>query len=129
MLTRTAIKMLEQADAMGATARAGVLGAFAAGRGYAADADYSPRSWLIHQAGITRGAAAMHMAWVPDPADAGGHEVACAGVAVVHGRRDLRARRRHRDAEPGQEPGDVELEVGVMAPPARRGRPGRRSPW
>ncbi len=58
------LRMLEQADAIGTAARASVLGAFAAGKGYAADADYSPRSWLIHQTGITRGAASAHMAWV-----------------------------------------------------------------
>ncbi len=58
------LKMLEQADAMSTAVRASVLGAFAAGKGYAADADYSPRSWLIHQTGITRGAASAHLAWV-----------------------------------------------------------------
>ncbi len=58
------LRMLEQADAMGTAARASVLGAFAAGKGYAADADYGPRSWLIHQTGITRGAASAHLAWV-----------------------------------------------------------------
>jgi hypothetical protein len=41
-----------------------VLGAFTAGKGYAADADYSPRAWLMHQAGITRGAAVAYTAWV-----------------------------------------------------------------
>ncbi len=40
-----------------------ILGAFIAGQGYAADADYSPRSWLIHRTRITRGAAAEHAAW------------------------------------------------------------------
>jgi Domain of unknown function (DUF222) len=40
------------------------LGAFICGQGYAADADYSPRSWLIHRTRVTKGAAAAHTAWV-----------------------------------------------------------------
>src|SRR5450755_3628116 len=40
---------LERADAIETTARASVLGAFTAGQGYCQDADYSPRSWLIHK--------------------------------------------------------------------------------
>src|SRR5260370_42603132 len=60
---------LEQADAIGTAARASILGAFTAGRGYAADADYSPRAWLIHKTRVTRGAAAGHTAWArPTPA-------------------------------------------------------------
>src|SRR6516164_11370419 len=54
---------LEEMDAVKTAARARVLGAFTAGQGYAADADYSPRSWLIHRTRITRGAAAGHLAW------------------------------------------------------------------
>jgi len=54
---------LEQAAAIGTAARASILGAFTAGRGYAADADYSPRAWLIHKTRVTRGAAAGHTAW------------------------------------------------------------------
>src|SRR5712664_3759100 len=57
------LRMLEQADAIGTAARASILGAFTAGQGYAADADYSPRSWLIYRTGITRGAAVAHTAW------------------------------------------------------------------
>jgi hypothetical protein len=34
-----------------------VLGAFTSGQGYSADADYSPRAWLIHKTGVTKGAA------------------------------------------------------------------------
>ena len=48
---------------MGTAARASVLAAFTAGQGYCADADYSPRAWLMHKTGITRGAAAGHTAW------------------------------------------------------------------
>ena len=54
---------LEQAAAVVTAARASVLAAFTAGQGYCADADYSPRAWLMHKTGITRGAAAGHAAW------------------------------------------------------------------
>jgi hypothetical protein len=55
---------LERAGAIQTAARASVLGAFTAGRGYTEDADYSPRSWLIHKTRITKGAATGHTAWV-----------------------------------------------------------------
>ena len=58
------LQRLEQADAIETAARAKVLGAFTAGQGYAEDADYSPRSWLIHKTRITKGAATGHTAWV-----------------------------------------------------------------
>ena len=54
---------LEQGDAISAAARARILAAFTAGRGYSADADYSPTSWLIHRTRITKGAARGHLAW------------------------------------------------------------------
>ena len=54
---------LEEMDAVTTAARAKVLGAFTAARGYSADGDYSPRSWLIHRTRITKGAAAGHLAW------------------------------------------------------------------
>ena len=50
-------------DAVATAARASFLAAFTAGQGYAADADYSAGSWLIHRTGITRGAAVGHTAW------------------------------------------------------------------
>src|SRR5689334_7060487 len=59
-----ALRGLERAHAVAAAARTSVLGAFTAGKGYAADADYSPRAWLMHQTGITRGASVSHTAWV-----------------------------------------------------------------
>src|SRR5207302_1856631 len=59
-----ALTDLEQLDAAETAARAAILGAFTAGKGYAADGAYSPRSWLIHQAKITQGAAAWHLAWM-----------------------------------------------------------------
>ena len=58
------LQMLEQATAMGTAARASLLAAFTSGQGYSADADYSPTAWLIHQTGITKGAAVAHTAWV-----------------------------------------------------------------
>jgi hypothetical protein len=58
------LQILEQATAMGTAARASILAAFTAGQGYSADADYSPRAWLIHKTGITKGTAAAHTAWV-----------------------------------------------------------------
>ncbi len=57
------LRALEQAAAAVTAARASVLAAFTAGQGYCADADYSPRAWLMHKTGITRGAAAGHTAW------------------------------------------------------------------
>ena len=55
---------LEEMDAVKTAARAKILSAFTAARGYSADADYSPRSWLIHRTRVTRGAAAGYLAWV-----------------------------------------------------------------
>jgi len=57
------LQMLEQADAISTAARASILSAFAAGQGYSADADYSPRAWLINRTRITKGAAVAHTAW------------------------------------------------------------------
>ena len=41
-----------------------ILAAFTAGQGYCADADYSPRAWLVHKTRVTRGAAAGYTGWV-----------------------------------------------------------------
>jgi Domain of unknown function (DUF222) len=57
------LRGLERAASVVAAARSSVLGAFTAGKGYSADADYSPRAWLIHKTGITRGAAVSYTAW------------------------------------------------------------------
>jgi hypothetical protein len=54
---------LERLDAMETAARASILGAFTTCQGYSADADYSPRAWLIHRTRITKGAAVAHTAW------------------------------------------------------------------
>ncbi len=58
------LRGLEQATAVGTVARSSILGAFTAGQGYCEDGAYSPRSWLIHQTRVTRGAAAGHTVWV-----------------------------------------------------------------
>ena len=50
---RECLLALEEMDAAGTATRARVLAVFAAARGYAADGDYSPRSWLIHRTRIT----------------------------------------------------------------------------
>ena len=57
------LQMLEQAHAMGTAARASVLAAFTAGQGYSADADYSPRAWLINRTRVTKGTAVGYTAW------------------------------------------------------------------
>ncbi len=57
------LRALEQAGAITTAARAWILAAFTAGQGYSEDADYSPKAWLIHQTGITRGTARAHMSW------------------------------------------------------------------
>src|SRR5881394_1066947 len=57
------LRELERDAAVLTAARAFMLAGFAAGQGYADDADYSAVSWLIHRTGITRGAAVGHSAW------------------------------------------------------------------
>jgi hypothetical protein len=57
------LRGLERTDAISTAVRASFLAAFTVGKGYAADADYSARAWLMHKTGITRGAAAAHTAW------------------------------------------------------------------
>jgi uncharacterized protein DUF222 len=57
------LRGLERTDAISTAVRASFLAAFTVGKGYSADADYSARAWLIHKTGITRGAAASHIAW------------------------------------------------------------------
>ena len=54
---------LEQCGAISTAARARILAAFTAGRGYCDDADYSPTSWLIHRTRITKGQARGHVRW------------------------------------------------------------------
>ena len=54
---------LEQVNSMGTAARASILAAFTSGQGYSADADYSPRAWLINRTRVTKGAAVAYTAW------------------------------------------------------------------
>src|SRR6188472_719455 len=58
------LRVLERANSVGTAARTSVLGAFAHGQGPGADAEYSPRAWLIHKTGVTKGAAVAYTAWV-----------------------------------------------------------------
>ena len=51
------LRGLEHANSVATAAPTSILGAFAAGQGHSADADYSPRAWLIHKTGVTKGAA------------------------------------------------------------------------
>jgi Domain of unknown function (DUF222) len=73
------LRGLERADAIGTAARASVLAGFTAAQGYCADADYSPRAWLMHKTGITRGAAAAHIAWARRAAE---HPLVAAAMAA-----------------------------------------------
>ena len=57
------LRRLEQSDAISTAARASFLSVFTTGQGYSADADYSPRAWLIHKTRISKGAAIAHTAW------------------------------------------------------------------
>ena len=70
---------LERVSSMGTAARASILAAFTSGQGYSADADYSPKAWLIHQTGITSGAAVAHTAWARRAAE---HPLAAAALAA-----------------------------------------------
>ncbi len=58
-----ALQMIERANAIVTAARASVLSAFTSGQGYSADADYSPRAWLIHKTRVTKVVAVAHTAW------------------------------------------------------------------
>ena len=58
------LQTLEQINSMSTAARASILSAFTSSQGYSADADYSPRAWLINRTHITKGAAVAYTAWV-----------------------------------------------------------------
>ena len=73
------LRGLEQTDAISTAARACFLSAFAAGQGYSADADYSPRAWLIHKTRVSKGAAVAHAAWARR---AGAHPHVVAALAA-----------------------------------------------
>src|ERR1043165_3594686 len=57
------LRVLERANSVGTVARTSVLGAFGSSQGYSADADYSPRAWLIHKTGVTKATAVAYTAW------------------------------------------------------------------
>ena len=73
------LRALEQAHSVATAARTSILGAYTAGQGYTADADYSSRAWLIHKTGVTRGAAVAYTAWVRR---AGAHPRVAAALAA-----------------------------------------------
>jgi len=52
------LRLLEQATSIAAAARTSILAAFTVGQDYCADADYSPRTWLIKKTQVSKGAAA-----------------------------------------------------------------------
>jgi Domain of unknown function (DUF222) len=58
------LQTLEQVSSMGTAARTAILGAFTSAQGYCADADYSPRAWLINRTRVTKGTAVGYTAWV-----------------------------------------------------------------
>ena len=58
------LHVLERVNAMGTAARTAILGAFTSGQGYCADADYSPRAWLINRTRVTKSTAVGYTAWV-----------------------------------------------------------------
>ena len=58
------LQTLEQLNSIGTAVRTSILGAFSSGQGYAADADYSLRAWLIHKTRVTKAAAVGYAAWI-----------------------------------------------------------------
>ncbi len=73
------LQMLEQVTAMGIAARTSILAAFTSAQGYCADADYSPRAWLVHRTRVTGAAAVGYTAWV---GRAAGHPQVAAVLAA-----------------------------------------------
>jgi hypothetical protein len=57
------LRVLEQAHALETAARAQGLVAFTAAQGYHDDACYGPKSWLMNELGVTKGAAAAYLSW------------------------------------------------------------------
>jgi hypothetical protein len=117
-----ALRGLEQTDAISTAVRAYFLSAFTSGQGYAGDADYSPRAWLMHKTRVSRGAAVAHTAWAKR---AGTHPAVVAALAA-------------RGAVGVLRPDDLHLDrqLGLAGRAGRRGRtagsrlrprPGRRA--
>src|ERR1700737_972944 len=76
------LQTLERVNAMGTAARTSILAAFTSGQGYSADADYSPRAWLIHKTQVTKGAAVAYPAWVRRAAEHPGVAAALAAGEI-----------------------------------------------
>ena len=57
------LRVLERAHALETAARAQGLAAFTAAQGYHEDACYGPKSWLMNELGVTKGAAAGYLSW------------------------------------------------------------------
>jgi Domain of unknown function (DUF222) len=72
------LQTLEEIDSIEIAARASILQAFDAGKGFCEEAYYSPRTWLFHKTRITRGAAAFHIKWARRAA---AHPVVAAALA------------------------------------------------
>ncbi len=72
------LQTLEEVDSIETAARASILQAFDAGKGFCEEAFYSPRAWLFHKTRITRGAAAFHIKWARRAA---AHPVVAAALA------------------------------------------------
>ena len=100
------LQVLEQAHSISTAVRTSVLAAFTSGQGYCADADYSPRAWLINRTRITKGAAVGYTAWVRRAA---AHPEVAAVLAAGEMSESYRADDLHLD---GQAPGGF--------PPGRR---------
>ena len=112
------LQALEQVNSMGTAARASILAAFTSGQGYSADADYSPRAWLINRTRVTKGAAVAYTAWVRRAA---AHPEVAAALAAE----------RSRSPSPGRSapgPGGCRRIAARMRTPSCLGRRGRRGP-
>jgi hypothetical protein len=58
------LHVLERVNAMGTAARTSILAAFTSAQSYCADADYSPRAWLVNRTRVTKSTAVGYTAWV-----------------------------------------------------------------
>jgi hypothetical protein len=93
------LRVLERANSVGTVARTSFLGAFGSSQGHSADADYSPRAWLIHKTGVTKGAAVAYTAWVRRASMQDGNLAATSSVAVRCGPASSHLRRNDEPHE------------------------------
>ncbi len=123
------LRAQEQHDAISTATRARILAAFTAARGYTADADYSPTSWLIHQTRITKAAARAHLAW-SRRADSHPKVVSALAegdvVTELDGPGHLRVDRQDPGLVPGRRRPDPHRRRPGRGPAAGPGRAGRR---